>query len=548
MLTGVALAVTLALLGASCGTGTSDQGSSKDTVALNEKHSTLESEDDPVVGGKLVVAVPAETNGWNPTINQWADAGSIEGPSMIEPLLMKDADGNPEPWLAEKWDHNADFTQWDITVREGVTFHNGQPLDAAAVKKSLEATYQGGLTSIALASQYDHVEITGPRSVKVFLQHPWAQYPSSLNTAWMMAPEMLDRPDKGTVNPIGTGPFVFEEWVQNRYLRAKKFPNYWRKDKAGRQLPYLDEIEFRPIIDDDTKAKALQAGDVDVALTTSAQIATRLQDDFTVLRDYTSERTLIMLQTSEAEQNAPNPFTNIHARQAIAYATDRRSIADLVGENVEVTTQGYRPDSKWGLPESETGYPGFDQAKAREEIEAYKRDTGRSDLSFTLIGLTNLEDTTLMQALQAQWREVGITATLDNMDQVKYISILILGTWQAAWFRWYGYTNPDSNYAYNSSENANPIGKLSINFTHFHSDTMDKNLQIGRQTDDFATRRKANEAVIKEANEQAINIWLFDTPYGLIAKKSLHGLNGFRTHPFGNYQAKPWWGEAWVDK
>src|SRR4029077_8903674 len=96
--------------------------------------------------------------------------------------------------------------------------------------------------------------------------------------------------------------------------------------------------------------KAVQANDVDFALTTSAKVADDLEEGHTVLKDYTSERTLIMLQTDEDASNAPNPFTNQHARKALAYGTDREYIAGLIGENVQVTTQGYRPDSKWRLP------------------------------------------------------------------------------------------------------------------------------------------------------------------------------------------------------
>jgi peptide/nickel transport system substrate-binding protein len=178
--------------------------------------------------------------------------------------------------------------------------------------------------------------------------------------------------------------------VQNKSLKVTKNPTYWRKDDQGRQLPFLDEMEFRPITDDGGKEKALAANDVDLALATSAELASRSEVDYDVIKDYTSERTFIMLNTATGDGNKGNPFGNVHARRAVAMATDRVTIAELVGEGVQTTSQGYRPESKWGIPESQTNYPAFDVEKAKAEVEAYKKDTGESTLSFTLTGLTSV--------------------------------------------------------------------------------------------------------------------------------------------------------------
>ena len=541
-----AVVVAVALLGAACGSGSSE--ASDGTTRLNEENTPLEPEGVAERGGKLVVAVPGETNGWNPHVNQWADAGSLVGSSFLEPLYILTADGEPEPWLAESVTSNPEFTEWEITVKPDIVFHNGEKLDSEALRLNIESSYTSGLTSMALGPMIDHVTETGPLSVKVFLKKPWSQYPVTLaGSAKMMAPEMMAREDKGTVFPIGTGPFVFQEWVQNETLRVTKNPDYWRKDSNGESLPYLDEIEFRPVTDDDTKQQALQSGDVDFALTTSAFAAENLEGEFNVLKDYTSERTFVMLNTIEGQEGQTNPFTNEHARRALAYATNRQEVAALVGVGIQTTSNSYRPDSKWGVPEDQSGYYSFNLDKAREEIELYKRDTGAESLSFTLSGLTSVEDARLMQGLQQQWNEAGIEARIDSIEQVKYISTLIVGNYQAAWMRYYGSPSPDSNYSLHHSSNALGPGKLNINFTEYTSEELDANLDAGRATDDFAEQKKANDAVVKELNEQAINIWLFDTPYAIITNPAVKGLNHFRTHPFGNYTSKPWWGEVWID-
>jgi peptide/nickel transport system substrate-binding protein len=506
----------------------------------------LEPDDPPRRGGKLVVAVPADVNGWNPNINQWTDGGTMMGPSMFEPLVLLNADGEAEPYLAESWDHNEDYTQWTITVRDGVRFHNGQVLDARTLKRNLDAKFQTGLAKIGLGPLYDHVDISGPRSVVVHLRTEWAQYPSSLSSTYMLAPAMLDREDQGTVFPVGTGPFRYVDWQPGKWLKVIRWDGYWRRDRNGGALPHLNELEFRLGLTEDARQQELTSGDLDMALTSDPVTARSLNGGFTVLRDYTSERTLLILQTEEGADNRDNPFTNVHARRALFRATDNHALARVVGEDVQVTNQAYRADSKWGLPESETGFLGYDPGEARKEIDVFKRETGRPGIRFTLKSITEPRLMAVLQRAQAQWREVGIESSIEAMDQVPYSIIVPLGKFQAAYYRGYAYTNPDQNYTFHTAENVHPVGELSINFTHYRSTSLEKNLHTQRENTDFGVRKAANSAIVRELNEQAINLWLFDTPWAIVAGKRVRGLNDFRTHPFGNFTAKPWWGDVWL--
>jgi peptide/nickel transport system substrate-binding protein len=506
----------------------------------------LEPYETPEEGGTLVVAVPADVNGWNPNINQWTDGGTLMGPTMIEPMVTVSAEGDAEPFLAESWTPNATFTEWTIRVRDGVRFHNGEPLDAVAVKRSLEAYFKTGLSSVALATLYDRVDIVDARTVLVRLKTEWAQYPSSLASAYMLAPKMLDRNDQGTIAPIGTGPFRFVDWQINKSLKVAKWSGYWRKDANGGSLPHLNQIEFRPMVADDDRQRALLSGEVDFVLTAAPGTANSLEDEHTVLRDYTSERTMLLLQTEEAPDNSPNPFTNVHARRALAHATDSRDLARYVGEGVKVTTQAYRPASRWGLQPAETGYPSYDLEAAKGEIEVYKRETGRRDLRFTLKTVPEPRLMSVLQRAQAQWRKVGIEASIDALDQVKFSIVVPLGQYQAAYYRGFGFSNPDQNHWFLSPENAKRIGELSLNFTHYESPTLERNLRTERENTDFGVRKAAINAIDRELNEQALQIWLFDTPWAIVAQPRVKGLDGFRLHPFANFDSKPWFGDVWL--
>ena len=107
------------------------------------------SEREPKKGGKLVFAVEAETDGWNPTTNRWANSGTQVALSIFDPLAALDKDLQPKPYLAEALTPNANFTEWVIKLRPNIKFHNGQALNAAALVKSVTALKASPLTGAA---------------------------------------------------------------------------------------------------------------------------------------------------------------------------------------------------------------------------------------------------------------------------------------------------------------------------------------------------------------------------------------------------------------
>ena len=109
--------------------------------------------------------------------------------------------------------------------------------------------------------------MTGPLAVTINMKTPWAPFPYYLaqaQTGYIAAPSMLNSSDGGTSHPIGTGPFVFQDWVPNSHMTATRNPHYWRKG-----YPYLNSITFKPIIDPNARADALQTGEIDIMHTNS---------------------------------------------------------------------------------------------------------------------------------------------------------------------------------------------------------------------------------------------------------------------------------------
>jgi peptide/nickel transport system substrate-binding protein len=534
-----AIAFTFVLI-AACSSGepsSTDAGGDTTTTAP---------EGDPIDGGTLAVGVLADTTGWNPTADQWGVSPAFAGSAMMESLTTLDAAGVPQPWLATAWESNDDDTSWTITLRDGVTFHDGTAFDADAVVANFEDVLASPLTGIALGGAIDKARKVDAKTVTIDLTLPWAAFPSSFlagPNAWMRAPSMLAAGPDGSTNPVGTGPFKFESTETGTSLKLVKYADYWREGE-----PHLDSIEFLPISDDISRANALKSGDIDMMLTTSAADATDVGDDYQVIKDWDTETTLLVVNTRETAGGAPNPLANVHARRAIAHATDPEVVASLVGDDLEIPSSPFSAESAWNDPAIAEAYPAYDVAKAKEEVELYKKDTGEAALDVVLLGSSDTGTVAQLQALQAQWTEAGIESDIEAIEYSAMAIRGVQGNFQLIFGPIYSAPDPDQNYHFLSKSTVAEDGAIGINFSAFATEATQDALDRGRESDNVDERKKAYTDLFTEINEAAANIWLYFTPYSIVASQRVHGLQMAGELPFGNFQPKTWWGQVWVDQ
>ncbi len=539
----IALALATTVIAAACSSSTTSSGPATPGTQASTAAS-LADDSAPVDGGALVVGVAQESSGWNPHVNQWAQWGSVVGSSMLEPLAVLDDHAVAQPWLATSFTPNANYDSWTLELRDDVTFQNGEPFDATAVKTNIDDAVKAPLTSVALAGLFKQVTVVGPHTVKVDLTQKWAAFPSSFlagQSALMMAPAMLAAEDAGQKHPIGTGPFTFDEWKPDAHLRVKKNVNYWRKGE-----PHLNQIEFRVLVDAVSQVNALRANDVDMYFTTSAQSANDLQDSYKIVRNWATEPAMLITNTLKELGGKPNPLANKHARLALALATDRHALAAVLGEGVQSPTSPFSPENPWGQPEDQNGYPTFDLDKAKAEVAAYKQEAGAQDLTIRLSGTFDSQSNQVLQVLQAQWQAAGITSAIENVESAGFIQRVITGNYEVALFPIYTAPDPDQNWYFWSSTTAKGAGTISINFSQFQSAEIDADLAKGREEADPAVRKAAYSDLVKQLNANAVNIWLYWTPYSLVADPRVHGLAAVAKVPFANYQPKAWFGQLWI--
>ncbi len=245
-----ALVALVALLAVGCGSTSQSDAESGSVSTVPSLFKTAEGAPQP--GGLLTFGTESEVSGWNPTVDRWDASGIQIAVTVMDPLVAFDANFEAQPYLAESLTPNADYTEWDIKVRSGVQFHDGTPLDSAAVKKSIDAFAAAPLTGAAFAD-IASTKIIDDLTLGVMMKRPWAAFPYSLGgqAGVVPAPAQLDSgAESASRIPIGTGPFVFKNWTPDHSFDATKNPNYWRSG-----LPYLDEVVFTPIPDSSSRCR-----------------------------------------------------------------------------------------------------------------------------------------------------------------------------------------------------------------------------------------------------------------------------------------------------
>ncbi len=239
----VALFAVWVVVASACGSGDDDGGDEATGTT------TTTSPGEPQQGGKLVFAVTAETDGWNPSASRWGPSAFSVARAVYDPLTVIDLEGVAQPYLVESITPNDTLTEWTITIREGVTFHNGDPLTTEVLATFLKTMQLSVLAGFAF-DPIDAVAVLNDTQVVVITNEPWATFPAMLSgqPGYMVHPDVLT----GKVtDPLGTGPFVFKEWTPDDHLSVVANPDYWRPG-----LPYLDEVEFKPTPDAATRRAA----------------------------------------------------------------------------------------------------------------------------------------------------------------------------------------------------------------------------------------------------------------------------------------------------
>jgi len=527
-----ALLTALLLLFAACGGGDDDEPA--EDAGGSSEEAAAEDEGDPVAGGELAFAVESETNAFAPHTFAGTGAGYNAALLIFDPLIVRSEDGQLVPYLAESMEANEALTEFTIKLRPNVTFHDGTKLTAQVQKQAFDEFLKNGKGTRRQSEtrEVTSVEVIDDLTYKYVLSAGNAAWPDYLvgPLGWAFSVEAARAAgDDFASKPVGTGPFILQEWSRDSQFVATKNPNYWQKG-----LPYLDKVTIRPIPDEDARAIAMESGDID------GTHSVRLSQFLTQMRDLAEAGTVKMYEapgnsgSGTIFNTAVPPLDDVRVRKALAYAMRPDELISVVaGEGATKPRRSYyAPESPWYSEKAAKAYPVNDPAQAKKFYGEYVNDPKRSDgkpvgapvaFEFACTAIPSLQ--AQAQAYQSMWKEVGFQVDLKPVEQSVHIQNAIEGKYQANCWRMGSDADPYTNLSVTHGDPATNPG----NFTNFTTPEILSLLNELRSTDDFQKRYDALEKIQLILADQVPVVWTGGNNEFIAAAPDVKGIATWKT-------------------
>jgi peptide/nickel transport system substrate-binding protein len=405
-------------------------------------------------GGTLVRAMTSEPGQIDPQ-GPPSSGLSLVMPYIFDTLVVRDLDNSVQPLLAESWEVSDDGKEITVTLKEGVTFHDGTPLNAEAVRYTFERFKEVGKASPIYGgvSQIAGIEAVDDLTVKFTFDEPAANFWSTMSMpyAGIISPESAQKVEEsGEGHLVGTGPFVLDDWEVGQSITLKRNPNYaWGPPVVENQgPPHLDALVYKVIPDATTQVTALKAGEVDVVFINQPSHVQSLQAEESIELEEALINSLIYLGFNAQKP----PFDETLVRQALAHAVNKDEMVEValggLGQTafspLPPTLPGFDP----GLKDYELGYDpdktqellteaGFQQT----EDGTWERDGQK--LEGLLLTSTRAPNEAIATLLQSQLKAVGVPVEIQQLDGKAVMAASNEGQFDLLLWR-YGWNDPDA--------------------------------------------------------------------------------------------------------
>jgi peptide/nickel transport system substrate-binding protein len=415
----------------------------------------------PRRGGVLNVAFASDTKTLDPTFSvNFSERQPLY--LIYNTLLALKPDFSIGPELAERWTLSDDGKRLTLHLRAGVKFHDGTDFNAAAAKFNLDRRMDPALASPqrgALTEAIEGVDAPDPQTLIIRLKQPSPNLLGMLaqREGFMVSPTAAEKLGKDlSVKPVGTGPFVFKEWVQGNRIVVERNPNYW---EAGK--PYLDGVTFRDISTTAVSIQRLLTGEADYTSALSPIDVRQIETNRTIALDPSTVGRWYALQW----QVDKPPFNNAKLRQAIAHGIDRKRIIDIVMSGKAEISNSPTPNKLWWAAPQIAGYD-YDPAKAKALLAEAGYPNGL-EVSLSTPQVALLQQ--INQLVQEQLKAIGVTVKLEPVSQSDWYPRVIQFAINFTPMRWSQRPDPDglmtllfdSKGAGNSTRYSNPeVDKL----------------------------------------------------------------------------------------
>jgi peptide/nickel transport system substrate-binding protein len=379
-------------------------------------------------GGTLVIGRAEDAQSLDPT--QSGSFASGDTMALIYDTLTALAmDGSVVPNLAESWQVSADGKTYTFKLRQGITFHDGTALDAAAVKAHFDRTIdpKTGGRSASWIDQLQSTAVVDPQTVTMTLKNPWAPLLATLTVSAFGIPSPTAVQAAGKdfgQKPVGSGPFKFKEWVPGDHITLDKNPSYqcFLPYVTNKAAPFLDEVVWRVIPETQSQVAALEAGEVHLL-----NLAPQHVKDFvnrSGFTTYSNPKAGTLTNFVEFNFFKP-PFDDVKVRQAFAHAIDVDTIIATVLEGQAVRNQVFMPVGLPGWNEQvgqQHGYA-FDPGKAKALLDAAGwtgggdvRQKNGQNLEIAMMTFSADPFSRVVEVMQGNAADVGFKMSIQTLE------------------------------------------------------------------------------------------------------------------------------------
>jgi peptide/nickel transport system substrate-binding protein len=333
---------------------------------------------------------------------------------LYDSLVWLNDDGDIEPALAESWEISEDGTEYTFHLRQGVTFHNGEPFNADSVVFSWERAKDAGFEYSDQLQEADSVVKVDDYTVKITTPEPNALFFNTMHDIWaMVPPKYFEEVGQAGFDehPIGTGPYKFVEWAKGDHITFEANLDYWRG------APKIQTVTFRPIPESSTRVAAVQTGEVDIVTRLSSEEAQSLMGapNVTIIK-YPVTR-IYYVAFNNLTTGVGQPTEDPLVREAMNYAVDVDAIVDALFDGFAKPATGYVATGEMGYGAVEAF--GYDPDKAKELLaQAGYPDGFAMDMACPAGAYSHFEE--VCEAVVGYLGDVGIEVSLDLMESGQY--------------------------------------------------------------------------------------------------------------------------------
>ena len=475
----------------------------------------------PLAGAQtLRIGLAEDPDVLDPTLAR-TFVGRIVFASLCDKLVDIDKDLKIVPQLATSWEWSKDQKSLTMKIRQGVTFHDGEKLDAAAVKFNIERhkTMQGSNRRGEL-TPVTSVDVVDPYTVRLILAAPFAPLLAQLadRSGMMVSPKAAQAAgEKFSAHPVCAGPFKFVDRIAQGKISLERFPNYWNKGAI-----HFEKVTYEPVVDPTARLASLKSGQLDFIERVNPSDMPALKGDPKVKAAKIVEIgyqgiTINIGKSEESQKTALGKDPRV--REAFELSLDRDAIVQVAMDGEAVAgNQWVAPTNAWYAKSEPIPKRDVNRAKA------LLREAGVTNPSFTLLTPTTADAQRVAQVVQSMAKEAGFDVKIQLTEFATTLNLADKGQYEAFVLAWSGRADPDGNIY------SHLVSKQPLNYAGYANAEFDKAIAESRETNDAAQRAKLFEQAAKMEHRDRPIVYLYHRQW---LWAHTNRLQGFRPVPDG---------------